>query len=220
LINTSNIKTKYKMKTESVLLITSAQNDLLDPAGGAWNFVRATVEKNNVPKKLNELIRAARASGIPLIHSPIELDYLAVVGFKPLSAIQQVVLDNKLLAKGTRGSEFLAGLDIESKDSVLPPRQGFSSFWAKTIQGELERFGARTIYIAGMLAEACVESHARDAVENGYRPIVISDAIGATSPALLEASLQTLALHTLALLSAEQTIVSWRRKFITQSITA
>jgi nicotinamidase-related amidase len=96
------------MKSESILLITSAQNDLLAPTGGAWSFVRATVEKNNVPKKLNELTRAARASGIPVIHSPIELDYLAMADFKPLSAIQQVVLDNKLLAKGTRGSEFLA----------------------------------------------------------------------------------------------------------------
>jgi hypothetical protein len=48
-------------------------------------------------------------------------------------------------------------------------------------------------------------------VENGYWPIVISDAIGATSPGLLEASLQTLALHTSALLTAEQTIASWRR---------
>jgi nicotinamidase-related amidase len=199
------------MKSESILLITSAQNDLLSPTGGAWSFVRATVEKNNVPKKLNELARGARASGIPVIHSPIELDYLAMADFKPLSAIQQVVLDNKLLAKGSRGTEFLAGLEIQSKDSVLRPRQGFSSFWAKSIQGELERFGARTIYIAGMLAEACVESHARDAVENGYRPIVISDAIGSTSPGLLEASLQILALHTSELLSAEQTIVSWRR---------
>jgi nicotinamidase-related amidase len=199
------------MKSESILLITSAQNDLLDPAGGAWNFVRATVEKNDVPKKLIELTRAARASGIPVIHSPIELDYSAMAGFKPLSALQQVVLDNRLLAKGTRGSEFLAGLCIQSKDSVLRPRQGFSSFWARTIQGELESIGARTIYIAGMLAEACVESHARDAVENGCRPIVISDAIGATSPGLLEASLQTLALHTSALLTAEQAIISWRR---------
>ena len=199
------------MKSESILLITSAQNDLLDPTGGAWSFVRATVEKNNVPNKLNELARAARASGIPVILSPIELDFPAMTGFKPLSAIQQVILDHKLLAKGTRGSEFIADLHIQSKDSVLRPRQGFSSFWAKTIQNELEHTGARTIYIAGMLAEACVESHARDAVENGYRPIVISDAIGATSPALLEASLQTLALHSSALLSTEQTITSWRR---------
>jgi len=199
------------MKSESILLITSAQNDLLDPAGGAWNIVRATVEKNSVPNKLNELAHAARASGIPVIHSPVEFDYPAMTGFKPLSAIQQVILDNKLLAKGTRGSQFLAGLNIQSKDSVLPPRQGFSSFWAKTVQAELARFGARTIYIAGMLAEACVESHARDAVENGCSPIVISDAIGATSPALLDASLQILALHTSALLTAEQTIASWRR---------
>jgi len=86
-------------------------------------------------------------------------------------------------------------------------RLAVSHYWV----AKLERFGARTIYIAGMLAEACVESHARDAVENIYRPIVISDAIGATSPGLLEASLQTLALHTSALLTAEQTIASWRR---------
>ena len=40
--------------------------------------------------------------------------------------------------------------------------------------------------------------------------IVISDAIGATSPGLLEASLQALALHTAALLTTEQVIASWR----------
>src|ERR1043166_27184 len=153
----SNIQTKYKMNSESVLLITSAQNDLLDPAGGAWDIVRATVEKNNVPNKLNDLSHAARAFGIPVIHSPIEFDYPAMTGFKPLNTIHQVILNNKLLAKGTRGSQCLAGLQIPSRDSVLRPRHGFSSFWAKSIQDELKRFGARTIYIAGMLAEACVE---------------------------------------------------------------
>jgi len=198
------------MKSESILLITSAQNDLLDPTGAAWDFVRATVVKNDVPKKLIELARAARASGITVIHSPIQLDYSAMTGFEPLSAIQRVVLNNKLLAKGTRGSEFIAGLNIRSEDSVLRPRQGFSSFWAKTIQSELQRIGAHTIYIAGMLAEACVESHARDAVENGYRPIVISDAIGATSAGLLEASLLTLALHSSTMVTTEQAIISWK----------
>ena len=198
------------MKPESILLITSAQNDLLAPTGTAWSMVRATVEKNDLPVKLKRLASAARVAGIPVFHSPIELDYLATRGFKALSAIQQVILDNKLLAKGTRGSEFLAGL-VQPQDSALGPRQGFSSFWAKTIQDELERFGAKTIYIAGMLAEACVEAHARDAVENGYVPIVISDAIGSTSPVLLEASLRTLALHTAALLSTDQTVASWHK---------
>jgi len=199
------------MKSESILLITSAQNDLLSPTGGAWNMVRETVEKNDVPFKLNGLASAARAAGIPVVYSPLELDYPAMTGFKPLSAIQQVILQNKLLAKGTHGSEFPANLNVQPEDFVLRPRQGFSSFWAKTIQPDLERLGARTIYIAGMLAEACVEAHTRDAVENSYRPIVISDAIGATSPALLEASLRTLTLHAAALLSTEQAVARWRQ---------
>lgn len=90
------------------------------------------------------------------------------------------------------------------------PRQGFSSFWARTIRPELERVGARTIDIAGMLAAACVEAHARDAVENGYRPIMISDAIGSTSRELLQESLRIVALHTAALLTTERAIASWR----------
>jgi maleamate amidohydrolase len=175
-------------------------------------MVRATVEKNDVPRKLNALMSAARAAGIPVVHSPITLDYPAMTNFKPLSVIQQVIFENKLLAKGTHGNEFLKSLDIRPEDIVLRPRQGFSSFWAKTIQADLERLEAKTIYLAGMLAEACISAHARDAVENSYRPIVISDAIGATSPELLEASLRTLALHTAALISTQQTIESWSKK--------
>lgn len=61
-----------------------------------------------------------------------------------------------------------------------------------------------------MLAEGCVESHSRDAVENGYRPIIISDAIGSTSEALLEASLKALELHSAKLMTTEQVLDSWK----------
>jgi nicotinamidase-related amidase len=57
-----------------------------------------------------------------------------------------------------------------------------------------------------MLAEGCIESHARDAAANGYRPIVIGDAIGATSRDLLEASLQSLVLHTHSLPSTDEVL--------------
>jgi nicotinamidase-related amidase len=70
----------------------------------------------------------------------------------------------------------------------------------------------KTLIIAGMLAEGCVESHARDAVENGYRPIIVSDAIGSTSVELLEASLKTLALHSANLRTTQQMLASWREE--------
>jgi nicotinamidase-related amidase len=104
------------------------------------------------------------------------------------------------------GSAFLPETTPETGDIVLPPRQGFSAFWAGTLQSHLEQCQAQDIYLAGMLAEGCIESHARDAAANGYRPIVIGDAIGATSRDLLEASLQSLVLHTHSLPSTDEVL--------------
>jgi nicotinamidase-related amidase len=197
------------MKSETVLLITSAQNDLLSPNGKAWSSVSATVSTQRVPEKLAALTRAARRAGILVIHSPVVLDYRAMAEFEPKSALQGVIIGNQLLAKGDAGSDFVDACRPASADVVLRPRQGFSSFWAHTIDAVLEEVRPATITIAGMLAEGCVSSHARDAVENGYSPIVVSDAIGATSPELLAAAQLELALHAGALRTAEEVIATW-----------
>ena len=192
------------------LLITSAQNDLLSDNGKAWGFTAKTVVKNNVPKKLETITQAARAAGIPVIHSPVSFPFSKMTDFKPLSAIQSVIVDNKLLEQNTFGAEYIPEATPEEGDIVLADRQGFSSFWAQTIQDKLDALKVKTLFIAGMLAEGCVESHARDAVENGYRPIVISDAIASTSEELLTASQSTLALHTAKLRTTEQVLNCWK----------
>jgi nicotinamidase-related amidase len=191
------------MKNETVLLITSAQNDLLDSSGKAWELVRSTVEQNRVPEKLSRLVEHARKVGMPVLFSPIELDYGAMAKIEPLTAIRSLIVKSQLLARSTPGVQRISRISAHPGDIVLRPRQGFSSFWARTIQDDLARLGARTIIIAGMLAEACVASHARDAAENGYRPVVVRDAIGSSSPEILEASLKTLALHTHALVTCQ-----------------
>jgi nicotinamidase-related amidase len=192
------------------LLITSSQNDLLAPSGKAWGLTNETVLKNGVPGKLKALMERARAVNIPVIHSPVSFDYSKLKDFEPLSSIQSVIIENRLLEDGTPGVEFIEEATPLEKELVLPPRQGFSSFWANTIQSHLNDLGVTTLFIAGMLAEGCVESHSRDAVENGYRPIIISDAIGSTSEALLEASLKTLELHSAKLMTTEQVLNYWK----------
>src|SRR6185369_17760393 len=96
----------HPMKNTNVLLFTSAQNDHLSPSGKAWDMVRPTVEQNQVTAKLARLAQGARASGMKVIHSPIALDYTAMREFQPLTAIQNVILQNRLLAKDSPGSEF------------------------------------------------------------------------------------------------------------------
>jgi len=198
------------MKDDYGLLITSAQNDLLSEEGKAWGFTETTARRNNVPLKLNALIAQAAKAGIPVIHSPVAFDYAAMADFQPLSSIQSIILENRLLEVDTEGAAFIEEASPLPGDTVLPPRQGFSAFWANTLQSHLVEKGIQTLFIAGMLSEGCVESHARDAAENGYRPIIIADAIGSISEDLLEASLKTLALHSAKFRTTEQVLKCWK----------
>ncbi|UJH66736.1 cysteine hydrolase family protein [Allomuricauda sp. SCSIO 65647] len=197
-------QSSHQKNSNKVLLITSAQVDLLSEEGKAWGYTKDSETRNKVRKNLKKIIKEARKQNIPIIHSPVGFDYELMKGYKPLNAIQGVIVENKLLEMNSPGTEFIAEAFPLENEIVLPYRQGFTSFWANSIQEHLERFEVDTIYIAGMLAEGCVESHARDAAENGYSTIVISDAIGSTSLELLEASEKTLALHTKAMISTKE----------------
>lgn len=190
--------------SNTALLITSAQVDLLSEDGKAWGFTKESVEKNKVRENLAKLLKEARKRNIPIIHSPVGFDYELMKGFIPLNPIQTDIIENKLLEMNSPGCEFIPEAQPLENEIVLPYRQGFSSFWAKSIQDHLKKKGIETLYIAGMLAEGCVESHVRDAAENGYRTIVISDAIGSTSLDLLEASNKTLAKHASAMITTKE----------------
>jgi len=197
------------MKSRSALLITSAQHDLLHPSGLAWKLVESTVVKNDVVQKLKRLVAGARAARIPVIHSPIELDYEAACGGPPLSAFQELAFSVKPLAKGSLGARIIPELAPVAGDILLPPRMGFSSFWAGTINPVLRELGVLDLYIAGLLSHACVESHARDAVENGYRPTVIRDATAAAGDELLQASYTSLGLQAHRLIYTDEALKSW-----------
>lgn len=189
---------------KSVLLITSAQVDLLSEDGKAWGFTQESAEENQVRENLKKVIKQARKMNMPIIHSPVGFDYEAMKGYEPLNAIQDVIVTNQLLDMNTSGVDFIDEAQPIEGEIVLPFRQGFSSFWAQSIQQHLVDMDVETIYVVGMLAEGCVESHARDAAENGYKTVVISDAIGSTSMELLEGSYKTLGLHASGLITTKE----------------
>jgi len=50
-------------------------------------------------------------------------------------------------------------------------------------------YGVKTLIMYGMSANMCVESHARDAIENGFEVIIIADATAAAGDAAYKAAL-------------------------------
>ena len=71
----------------------------------------------------------------------------------------------------------------------MNPHKGLSNFWTGDAAIQLRQYGIETVIMYGMSANMCVESHARDAIENGFDVIILADATAAAGDAAYEAAL-------------------------------
>lgn len=88
--------------------------------------------------------------------------------------------------RGTSGAAFHPDLDQGNIDLVAlkgtaNSDDGYSAFEATNIDLSfwLKKNGVDCLYLTGIATEYCVMATARDAVENGFRTFVVSDAVAA-----------------------------------------
>jgi nicotinamidase-related amidase len=99
------------------------------------------------------------------------------------------MFDNRMFAQGEWGHEIHPELLPDSNTIVMNPHKGLSNFWTGDAAIQLRMYGIETIIMYGMSANMCVESHARDAIENGFELVIIADATAAAGDAAYEAAL-------------------------------
>jgi nicotinamidase-related amidase len=81
-----------------------------------------------------------------------------------------------------------------AQDDLHAKKSGYSAFFPGKcdLHGRLQRRGIDTLLIAGTVTNICCESSVRDAVELGYRVVMISDATAGHAHGLHEATLATI----------------------------
>ena len=79
--------------------------------------------------------------------------------------------------EGTWGHEFHPELKPDENTIVLSPHKGLSNFATGDINAQLRQRDIKTLIIAGMAANLCVESHVRDAAEHAFDVITVKDAV-------------------------------------------
>jgi ureidoacrylate peracid hydrolase len=77
---------------------------------------------------------------------------------------------------GTWGAELLDDLAVQVTDTIIDKRR-FSGFFGTDLERLLGESGARSVVIAGVRTEHCVESTVRDAFFRDYRVLVPDDAV-------------------------------------------
>jgi maleamate amidohydrolase len=133
---------------------------------------------------------AARAAGIPLFHSAYIVD-LAADSAKPF---------HPMTADGTSAfsdaANPLTAICAEVGpvgDEPLLIKSDASSFVSGEIEQMLVQRDVEWLFVAGVWTEACVAATVKDAVERGFRVVLVKDACGSGSMAMHETAILNLA---------------------------
>lgn len=164
------------------------ESDALDPAAVLRDVLGNLVGDDDLVANLSDLQDAAREGDVPVFYSPHAYDDHEFETWRELNTIDQLMFDTRMYDVDGDGSDIVPELEPDDNTVVLSPHKHLSGFWANDVQAQLTKRGVDTVVLAGMYANLCVESHMRDAVENGYEVLVVSDATGALSQDMLDAA--------------------------------
>jgi maleamate amidohydrolase len=74
-------------------------------------------------------------------------------------------------------------------EELVVTKQYASAFFGTTLASTLTAWGVDTVVLAGYSTSGCVRASATDALQHGFRPLVVRDAVADRDPSVHEANL-------------------------------
>ena len=171
------------VKGRTAVVITDPQNDFLSPKGVAWGVVGKSVTENNTVENIETLMKAAKASDMPVFVSP-HYYYPHDHGWKFEGALEALMhkigmFDRKgaLNVEGfeNSGADWLKRykpLIEDGKTIITSPHKVYGPETNDLVL-QLRKRGIDKVILAGMSANLCTESHMRELMEQGFEVAVV-----------------------------------------------
>jgi nicotinamidase-related amidase len=173
---------------QTALMVIDMQRDFLLPGGFGESLGNDVDQLLKVVAPLTDLIAAARAAGVLVIHTreghaadlsdcpPAKLNRGA-----PSKRIGDDGKFGRILIRGEYGHDIIDELaPIEGEIVVDKPGKG--AFYATALQDILAEAGITQLLITGVTTEVCVHTTTREANDRGYECLVVSDCVGSYFP--------------------------------------
>lgn len=169
----------------------------LDKSSPLYAGVEETLES------CKRVLAAARKAGIPVIFTNVEYDPEGINGgifFRKIGAL-------KVFLKGSPLGAFPEGLTPQAGELVVT-KQYPSAFFGTSLAPTLTSQGVDTVIVTGLTTSGCIRATALDAMQYGFIPIVVREAVGDRDPRPHEANLFDLQAKYADVLS-ESEVTGW-----------
>jgi ureidoacrylate peracid hydrolase len=165
------------------------QNAFVEPGSLAW-----VPEAKSLIPNINQISRAVRASGGLnvftrwLVADPATAPWRSYFDDEVMAAL------HRSFSHGSSAFELSAELDVSPEDQVIDKTR-FSALIPGTspLEAILRERDAEVVIVTGTLTNMCCESTVRDAMQFGYKVIVVPDATAAPSDDIHNRSINAMA---------------------------
>ncbi len=181
-------QTGYRKET-TALLIVDPYNDFLSEGGKIYPRLKPVADAVGLLDNLRRLDHAIRAAGIQVVIVPHRRwepgDY---EDWDHPNPTQQRIMEQHQFARGEWGGEWHPDFAPKPGDIVVKEHWGQSDFANTDLNFRLKQKGISHVIVVGLLANTCIESTARFAMELGYHVTLVRDATAAFSQDMMHAA--------------------------------
>ncbi|MBL8823194.1 MAG: cysteine hydrolase [Planctomycetia bacterium] len=173
----------------SALLLIDPYNDFLSEGGKLWPMLAAVACEVNLLDNLRKVVSVFRQSKCPVFivphhrFEPGDLDQWDHPTPYQLGSVQAQVF-----AKGSWGGDWHPEFAPQPGDIVVKEHWGSSGFANTDLGYLLKQHRIRHVILIGLIANTCIETTARFAVELGYHVTLVRDATAALSQEAMHAA--------------------------------
>lgn len=195
----------------TALIIIDMQKDFCCDGFATSKAGRPLSAAKAIIPTLTDLLRAARATGVLVVHVGFETypDHLSDSGPWLTQRRRATFASDKIAMTGTEGKDFIPELSPEDGELKVMKHR-YSAFKGTDLDMVLRARGIRTVVTAGVSTNVCVESTLRDAFENSYYVCVPSDGVASWDTELHNATLKTANARFGLVVSSDEIKSAWR----------
>ena len=169
-------------KDRTALLIVDPYNDFMSEGGKLYAQTLETAKEVGFYDNMRKLVPAVRASEIRVFivphHRAAKGDY---DGWLAVTSSQRGAGRTMLFEAGTWGGDWHPEFGPKPGDVVIKEHWAQSGFANTDLDQQLKQHGIQKVILVGFIANTCVESTGRFAMELGYHVTMVKDATAAFS---------------------------------------